>query len=132
MERNENEFLATKLQLQSSYYDATTDHECDLHISVYSRMDNSAIDQLPEYMKPYEENMKVALVTGAQDMLSITSMIGMREDGKEDLDWILTKPEDMVTRSQEIAASQKIVASHAHPGSLWSHRIPMTEVKISL
>ncbi|GAB2291264.1 hypothetical protein Dimus_025522 [Dionaea muscipula] len=110
----------------SSYYDATTDHECDLQFTVYSRMDISAIDQLPEYMEPYEEYMKVALVTSAQDMLSITSMIGMRGVGKEDFDWILTKPENIVTRSQEIAAS------HAHPRSLWSHGIPMTEVKNNL
>ncbi|GAB2277869.1 hypothetical protein Dimus_012571 [Dionaea muscipula] len=123
-----------------------THEELVLFTEAMERMDISAIDQLPEYMKPcyqalldvygemeekisgegnsyqmgyakeamrvlirayfeetkwlnrgdiptYEEYIKVAQVSSAYPMLSITSMIGMGDRvGKEDFDWILTKP----------------------------------------
>ncbi|GAB2292192.1 hypothetical protein Dimus_026443 [Dionaea muscipula] len=142
-----------------------THEELVLFTAAMERLDISAIDQLPEYMKPcyqalldvygemeqkissegnsyqmgyakeamkvlirayfeetkwlnrrdiptYEEYIKVAQVSVGYPMLSITSMIGVGDRvGKEDFDWMLTKPK-IIEAASIIARLMDDMMSH--------------------
>ncbi|GAB2292194.1 hypothetical protein Dimus_026445 [Dionaea muscipula] len=68
----------------------------------------------------YEEYIKVAQVSIAYHMLSITSMIGMGDRvGKEDFDWMLTKPKiievaSIIARLMDDMVSHKFEQQREH------------------